>query len=71
MSVAIIFKLLLDMGKATLFQIGWKIVLERFWSRLVAHGLRKIADMNTNELITETAEDILNDLSGKKLPEIK
>ena len=48
-------------------KIAWKAIFERFYTRLVIYGLNRIKDMNTNEVIDDTVQDIINDLKGKKL----
>jgi hypothetical protein len=48
-------------------KIAFKAILERFFTRLVIYGLEKLAQMNTNKVVTETVEDIINDLKGKDL----
>ena len=56
--------------EATLSMIGkisWDVVFERFYTRAVVHGLNKIKDMETNEVVDDTVEDIINELKGKKL----
>ncbi|WP_435247333.1 hypothetical protein ACMAZD_11545 [Vibrio sp. nBUS_14] len=66
----IIGKTLLEVLKGLLFQIGWKIILERFASRLVVWGLEALRDLSTNDVIQETVDDVIASLQGKRLKEI-
>ncbi|MBJ2147546.1 hypothetical protein JC606_14315 [Vibrio sp. IB15] len=66
----IIGKTLLEVLKGLFFQIGWKIILERFASRLVVWGLEALRDLSTNDVIQETVDDVIASLQGKRLKEI-
>ena len=66
----IIGKTLLEVLKGLFFQIGWKIILERFASRLVVWGLEALRDLSTNGVIQETVDDVIASLQGKRLKEI-
>lgn len=66
----VIGKTLLEVLKGLLFQIGWKIILERFASRLVVWGLEALRDLSTNDVIQETVDDVIASLQGKRLKEI-
>ncbi|WP_274023249.1 hypothetical protein [Vibrio parahaemolyticus] len=66
----IVGKTLLEVLKGLFFQIGWKIVLERFATRLVVWGLETLKGLSTNDVLQETVDDIINALQGKRLKEI-
>ena len=66
----IIGKALLEILKGLFFQIGWKVILERFASRLVVWGLEALRDLSTNDVIQETVDDVIASLQGKRLKEI-
>lgn len=67
---AIIGKTLLEVLKGLVFQISWKIILERFATRSVVWGLETLKDLSTNDVLQETVDDIINALQGKRLKEI-
>ncbi|MBO0161532.1 hypothetical protein J0692_04730 [Vibrio alginolyticus] len=66
----IIGKTLLEVLKGLFFQIGWKIILERFATRLVVWGLETLKGLSTNGVLQETVDDIIAALQGKRLKEI-
>lgn len=66
----IIGKTLLEVVKGLFFQIGWKIILERFATRLVVWGLETLKGLSTNDVLQETVDDIIEALQGKRLKEI-
>ncbi|EJG1733783.1 MULTISPECIES: hypothetical protein [Vibrio] len=66
----IIGKTLLEVLKGLFFQIGWKIILERFATRLVVWGLETLKGLSTNDVLQETVDDIIAALQGKRLKEI-
>ncbi|TOZ70081.1 hypothetical protein [Vibrio parahaemolyticus] len=66
----IVGKTLLEVLKGLVFQIGWKIVLERFATRLVVWGLETLKGLSTNDVLQDTVDDIINALQGKRLKEI-
>ena len=66
----IIGKTLLEVLKGLFFQIGWKIILERFATRLVVWGLEKLRDLSTNDVMQATVDDVIASLQGKRLKEI-
>ncbi|MEK2149705.1 hypothetical protein WOC01_00465 [Vibrio parahaemolyticus] len=66
----IVGKTLLEVLKGLFFQIGWKIILERFATRLVVWGLETLKGLSTNDVLQETVDDIINALQGKRLKEI-
>ncbi|HCE3233921.1 TPA: hypothetical protein NG565_001379 [Vibrio parahaemolyticus] len=66
----IVGKTLLEVLKGLFFQIGWKIILERFATRSVVWGLETLKGLTTNDVMQETVDDIINALQGKRLKEI-
>ncbi|HBC3447601.1 TPA: hypothetical protein KDY51_001458 [Vibrio parahaemolyticus] len=66
----IVGKTLLEVLKGLFFQIGWKIILERFATRSVVWGLETLKGLTSNDVMQETVDDIINALQGKRLKEI-
>lgn len=64
-------KTLLEIIKGLFMQISWKVILERFATRAVIWGLEKLRDLNTNDVIQKTVDDIIFELRGKRLKEIE
>ncbi len=60
-----------EVFKGILFQITWKVILERFATRLVIWGLEKIKSLSTNDVTQDTMDDIIMSLQGKKLKEVE
>lgn len=56
---------------AMVAKVGWRIVAERFLSRLVVWGLETLMKMSTNTVVRETLNDVLLSLSGKGLTVIE
>ncbi|MBD0786405.1 hypothetical protein SBW85_19700 [Vibrio plantisponsor] len=67
----ILGKTLWEVLKGLFFQVAWKVILERFASRLVIWGLEKIKNLSTNDVTQETVNDIILSLKGKKLKEVE
>lgn len=65
--IPLIFSLLKETILSMFAQIAFKVVLERFATRLVIYGLNKLKDYSTNEVVDETVQDIINQLKNKKL----
>lgn len=63
--------LLKEILLAMIAKVGWRIVAERFVTRVVVWGLQKLAGMTTNAVATETVQDILQSLQGKDLEVIE
>ena len=63
-------KTIWEVLKGLLFQIGWRIVFERFTTRLVIWGLETLKNLTTNDVVEETVNDVLLSLQGKRLKEI-
>ncbi|ENP7457761.1 hypothetical protein ACEC37_001488 [Vibrio fluvialis] len=68
---SILGKTLWEILKGLFFQVAWKVILERFASRLVIWGLEKIKTLSTNDVTQETVNDIILSLKGKKLKEVE
>ncbi|XYB96834.1 hypothetical protein ACSTKF_19520 [Vibrio parahaemolyticus] len=66
----IVGKTLLEVLKGLFFQIGWKIILERFATRTVVWGLETLKGLATNDVMQETVDDIIKALQGKRLKEV-
>ena len=67
----ILWTLLVEIVLAIFRRLDWKILLERFVSRLVATGLRKLAKLDSNGMTGKTAQDVLAMLKRSDLPELK
>lgn len=65
--VKIVLMAVVEIAKGMLFKIAWQAVGERFFSRLVIYGLEKLNAMTSNEVATETLNDITSSLKGKRL----
>ncbi len=48
-------------------KVTWRVVFERFYTRLLIYSLKKIKNMNTNDVIDDTVQDIIDILKGKRL----
>lgn len=68
---SILGKTLWEVLKGLFFQVAWKVILERFASRLVIWGLEKIKSLSTNDVTQETVNDIILSQKGKKLKEVE
>ncbi|ELX7501821.1 hypothetical protein SKP08_001883 [Vibrio fluvialis] len=68
---SILGRTLWEVLKGLFFQVAWKVILERFASRLVIWGLEKIKSLSTNDVTQETVNDIILSLKGKKLKEVE
>ncbi|MCE7657277.1 hypothetical protein HPK20_15365 [Vibrio fluvialis] len=68
---SILGKTLWEVLKGLFFQVAWKVILERFASRLVIWGLEKIKTLSTNDVTQETVNDVILSLKGKKLKEVE
>lgn len=66
----IVFKSIWEIVKGLFFQIGWKIVAERFVTRLVVWGLESLKGLTTNDVAQDTVDDVLLSLQGKRLKEV-
>ncbi|MEZ8924015.1 hypothetical protein AB6D87_04900 [Vibrio lentus] len=67
----ILGKTLWEVVKSLVLQVAWKVILERFASRLVIWGLERLKTLTTNDVTQETVSDIIYSLKGKKLKEVE
>lgn len=65
--VQILFAMLKETFLSLVAKIAFKVVLERFFTRLVIYGLNKLKDYSTNDVVDSTVDDIISSLKGKKL----
>lgn len=65
--ITILFTMLKEIFLSLVAQIAFKVVLERFSTRLVIYGLNQLKDYSTNEVVDETVQDIISQLRNKKL----
>jgi hypothetical protein len=63
----IMFNLLKETFLSLVGRLTFTILLERFSTRLVVYGLEKLKAQSTNDVVEETVNDVINQLSGKKL----
>jgi len=66
----VMLKTLLEVLKGLFFQIGWKIILERFATRAVVWGLETLKNLTTNDVVQATVDDVVASLQGKRLKEV-
>ena len=67
MMTNIMYNLLKEVFLSLVGKLAFKVLAERFMTRLVIYGLEKIRSYTTNEVIEETVQDVLSQLKGKKL----
>ena len=48
-------------------KLAFRVLAERFMTRLVIYGLEKLRSYSTNEVVEGTVQDIISQLKGKKL----
>lgn len=65
--VNILFTMLKEIFLSLIAKVAFKVVLERFSTRLVIYGLEKLKNYSTNEVVDETVQDVINQLKGKGL----
>ena len=65
--VSILFTMLKEVFLALVAKVAFKVVLERFSTRLVIYGLEKLKGYSTNEVVDDTVQDVINQLKGKGL----
>lgn len=70
-SSKILWLLFYETLKAILLQLPWRIVLERFLTRLVVALLKWLKSLSSNLVVDETIKDILYALRKKGLPQAK
>ena len=64
---SIFYMIIKEMVLSMVGKIGWKIVGERMFTRLVVYGLKKLESLSSNAVTTGLVSDILASLQGKKL----
>ena len=65
--VSIIFVMIKEILLSMVARVAFKAVAERFATRLVVYGLKKLESYSTNEVTTGLVQDILASLEGKGL----
>ena len=63
----ILFTMLKEIFLSLVAKIAFKVVLERFSTRLVIYGLEKLKDYSTNDVVDKTVQDVISQLKGKGL----
>ncbi len=69
--IGVIGKTLVEVIKGLLLRITWQVILERFATRSVIWGLEKLRDLNSNDVVQQTVDDVIQSLKGKRLKEIE
>ena len=68
---SILFVMLKEIFLGMLGKVAGKAIMERFATRLVIHGLNKLKDYSTNDVVDDTVQDVIDKLKGKKLKVIE
>ena len=63
----IAYSLLRETFLSLVGKLAFRVLAERFMTRLVVYGLEKLRGYTTNEVVEGTIQDILAQLKGKKL----
>ena len=63
----IAYSLLRETFLSLVGKLAFRVLAERFATRLVLYGLNKLQSQATNEVAKETVTDIISQLKGKKL----
>ena len=63
----ILFNLLKETFLSLVGKLAFRVLAERFMTRLIIYGLEKLRSYSTNEVVEETVTDIISQLKGKKL----
>jgi membrane protein implicated in regulation of membrane protease activity len=66
-AAAIAISALKELLLATVAKIAWKTIAERFFTRVVLYGLRKLQSYTDNDVVDQTVNDIIKSLEGKRL----
>lgn len=66
-AIAIALSALKEILLATVAKIAWKTIAERFFTRVVLYGLRKLESYSDNDVVDDTINDIIKNLEGKRL----
>jgi len=56
-----------EAGLALIGRLAFRVLAERFFTRLIIYSLDKLVSYTSNTMIEETAHDIKLQLKGKKL----
>lgn len=67
MGLGLLKGFVMEAGMALIGRIAWKTVAERWFTRQVIKGLRKLQDYDSNDLYSEEVDIIIGDLQGKRL----
>lgn len=65
--IGIAYQLIKEIVLGVIGKIAFKAIGERFATRLVIYGLKKLKDYSTNDVVDETVDDIIASLKGKRL----
>ena len=63
----IVYSLLREVFLSLVGKLAFRVLAERFMTRLVVYGLERLRSYSTNEVVEETVTDIISQLKGKKL----
>ena len=63
----IAYSLLREVFLSLVGKLAFRVLAERFMTRLIIYGLEKLRSYSTNEVVEETVTDIISQLKGKKL----
>ena len=64
---SILFSAMKEASLALVGRLAFRILAERFFTRLFIYSLDKLASYSSNTLLQETVDDIKRQLKGKKL----
>ena len=64
---SLIFSAVKEASLALVGRLAFRILAERFFTRLVIYSLDKLVSYTSNSLVEDTAKDIKAQLKGKKL----
>lgn len=67
----IVLNMIKDALLAMVMKVEWKVVIERATSRIVVRGLHRLASLSSNSLLTETVDDMVQQLERKGLPKAR
>jgi hypothetical protein len=57
--MGITWVLVLELLKAIIGRIAWRVVLERFFTRVIIEALKRLKTLSTNRVVDETVDSIL------------
>lgn len=63
----ITWTLVLEIVKAIFFRITWRVVLERFLTRVLIEALKRLKTLSSNRIVDETVDSILLQLGNDGL----